>query len=62
MPRNRPIDYPFDIGNQEGAAFTERFYRAVADEAWDENAWRGRSLAEVNRLRMDRSRAGGDAA
>lgn len=56
--RNRPIDYPFDIGNQEGAAFTERFYRTVADEAWEENAWRGRSLAEVNRLRMDRCAPG----
>ena len=56
--RNRPIDYPFDIGNQEGAAFTERFYRTVADEAWDENAWRGRTLAEVNRLRMDRCAPG----
>jgi hypothetical protein len=56
--RNRPIDYPFDIGNQEGAAFTERFYRTVADEPWDENAWRGRTLAEVNRLRMDRCAPG----
>ncbi len=56
--RNRPIDYPFDIGNQEGAAFTERFYRAVADEQWEESAWRGRSLAEVNRLRMDRCAPG----
>lgn len=56
--RNRPIDYPFDIGNQEGAAFTERFYRTIADERWEENAWRGRSLAEVNRLRMDRCAPG----
>ncbi len=56
--RNRPLDYPYDIGNQEGAAFTERFYRTVADEPWEENAWRGRSLAEVNRLRMDRCAPG----
>lgn len=56
--RNRPLDYPYDIGNQEGAAFTDRFYRTVADEAWDENAWRGRSLSEVNRLRMDRCAPG----
>ena len=56
--RNRPLDYPYDIGNQEGAAYTERFYRTVADEVWDENAWRGRSLAEVNRLRLDRCTPG----
>ncbi|MEZ4716576.1 MAG: carboxypeptidase-like regulatory domain-containing protein [Caldilineaceae bacterium] len=57
-PRNRPLDYPFDIGNQEGAAYTERFYRAVADEAWGENAWRGRTLQDVNRLRLSRSNPG----
>lgn len=56
--RNRPLDYPYDIGNQEGAAFTERFYRTVADEQWDENAWRGRSLVEINRLRLDRCSPG----
>jgi len=56
--RNRPLDYPYDIGSQEGAAFTERFYETVANEKWDENAWRGRSLADVNRLRMDRSTPG----
>lgn len=56
--RNRPLDYPYDIGNQEGAAYTERFYRTVAEEVWEENAWRGRSLAEVNRLRLDRCTPG----
>lgn len=55
---NRPLDYPYDIGNQEGAAFTERFYQVLSDESWDENAWRGRSLAEVNRLRLDRCNPG----
>ncbi|MEZ4583306.1 MAG: hypothetical protein R3A10_17005 [Caldilineaceae bacterium] len=29
LPRNRPLDYPFDIGSQEGAAYIT--YRAVAD-------------------------------
>jgi hypothetical protein len=52
--RNRPLDYPYDIGNQEGAAYTERFYRTVADEVWEESAWRGRSLNDINRLRLDR--------
>ncbi len=56
--RNRPLDYPYDIGNQEGAAFTERFYRALAIEEWGEDAWRGRSLADVNRLRYDRRSPG----
>ncbi|MEZ4615697.1 MAG: hypothetical protein R2867_09310 [Caldilineaceae bacterium] len=53
--RNRPLDYPYDIGNQEGAAYTYRFYQALNEEQWAENAWRGRSLDEVNRLRHDRS-------
>jgi hypothetical protein len=56
--RNRPLDYPYDIGSQEGAAFTERFFETVANEKWDENAWRGRTLADVNRLRMDRATPG----
>lgn len=56
--RNRPLDYPYDIGNQEGAAFTERFYRTIAAEPWGEDGWRGRTLAEVNRLRIDRSNPG----
>ncbi|MBK8048403.1 MAG: hypothetical protein IPK16_15575 [Anaerolineales bacterium] len=56
--QNRPLDYPYDIGNQEGAAFTDRFYRAVGGEAWNEDAWRGRNLAEVNRLRYDRRSPG----
>jgi len=56
--RNRPLDYPYDIGNQEGAAFTERFYGVLAAERWTEDAWRGRSLGEVNRLRFDRRSPG----
>jgi len=56
--RNRPLDYPYDIGNQEGAAYTPRFYQALAAEKWGEDAWRGRSLAEVNRLRLERRNPG----
>ena len=59
---NRPLDYPYDIGNQEGAAYTPRFYRAVAEEEWGENAWRGRTLVEVNRLRLNRSNPGATIA
>jgi hypothetical protein len=59
---NRPLDYPYDIGNQEGGAFTERFFRALAGEAWGADAWRGRSLAEVNRLRYDRRNPGATIA
>ncbi|MCB0150808.1 MAG: hypothetical protein KDE01_24550, partial [Caldilineaceae bacterium] len=51
-----------DIGNQEGAAFTERFYRAVAAEPWQADAWRGRTLAEVNRIRYDRRNPGATIA
>ncbi len=60
--RNRPLDYPYDIGNQEGAAFTQRFYQALSNEAWGENAWRGRSLEEVNRLRLSRANPGATIA
>ncbi len=56
--RNRPLDYPYDIGNQEGAAYTYRFYQTIEEESWGENAWRGRSLEEINRLRRDRSNPG----
>jgi len=59
---NRPLDYPYDIGNQEGGAYTERFYRALGAEAWGEDAWRGRSLLEVNRLRYDRRNPGATIA
>ena len=57
--RNRPLDYPYDIGNQEGAAYTQRFYQTIANESWGEDAWRGRSLQEVNRLRLHRCNPGG---
>jgi hypothetical protein len=60
--RNRPLDYPYDIGNQEGAAYTYRFYQVVLNETWDENAWRGRSLEDVNRLRRDRCAPGATIA
>lgn len=60
--QNRPLDYPYDIGNQEGGAFTDRFYRAVAAEPWQSDAWRGRTLAEVNRLRYDRRNPGATVA
>ncbi len=56
--QNRPLDYPYDIGNQEGAAYTPRFYQALAAETWGEDAWRGRSLADVNRLRAERRNPG----
>lgn len=62
FPRNRPLDYPYDIGNQEGAAYTYRFYQVVQNEEWGENAWRGRTLEDVNRLRRDRCAPGATIA
>ena len=56
--RNRPLDYPYDIGNQEGAAYTQRFYETIAAEQWGDDAWRGRTLQEVNRLRLERCNPG----
>lgn len=60
--RNRPLDYPYDIGNQEGAAYTHRFYQVLLDEEWAENPWRGRSLEDINRLRRDRGAPGATVA
>lgn len=60
--RNRPLDYPYDIGNQEGAAYTHRFYQVLLDEEWAENPWRGRSLEDINRLRRDRCAPGATVA
>ena len=48
---NRPPDYPNDALSREGAPLTQRYYLALADEEWEGNAWRERSLADVNRLR-----------
>jgi hypothetical protein len=62
FPRNRPLDYPYDIGNQEGAAYTYRFYQVLLNEEWGEDAWRGRSLEDVNRLRRDRCAPGATIA
>ena len=56
--QNRPMDYPYDIGNQEGAAYTQRFYAAIAAERWQEDSWRGRALSEVNQLRLERANPG----
>jgi hypothetical protein len=60
--RNRPLDYPYDIGNQEGGAYTYRFYQVLANENWGENAWRGRTLEDINRLRRDRCAPGATVA
>jgi len=48
---NRPPDYPADLLHSEDAPFTQSYYLALAEEEWEGDAWRGRSLAEVNRLR-----------
>lgn len=56
--RNRPLDYPYDVGNQEGASYTQRFYQTLAEEEWGEDAWRGRALHEVNKLRLERCNPG----
>ncbi|MBI3958304.1 MAG: carboxypeptidase regulatory-like domain-containing protein [Chloroflexi bacterium] len=48
---NRPPDYPADAVHREGAPLTQSYYLALADEEWEGDAWQGRSLAEVNRLR-----------
>ncbi|MCB0086292.1 MAG: hypothetical protein KDE54_00135, partial [Caldilineaceae bacterium] len=51
--RNRPLDYPYDLGNQEGAAYTQRFYRTLLEEQPNFDPWHGRSLSEINQMRRD---------
>ncbi len=48
---NRPPHYPDDLVHREGAPLTQGFYMTLAEEEWEGDAWQGRSLAEVNRLR-----------
>lgn len=56
--RNHPLDYPYDLGNQEGSPYTQEFYRALANERWDGDAWQDRSLQAINRLRRERCNPG----
>ena len=48
---NRPPDFPADPVHSEGAPLTHNYYLALADEEWEGDAWQGRALVEVNRLR-----------
>ncbi len=55
---NRPLDYPYDIGNQEGSPYTERFFATIASErpAGEQavfDPWHGRSLQAINQLRRE---------
>ncbi len=55
---NHPLDYPYDFGNQEGAPITQAFYDQVRADSWGQDAWAGRTLAQVNRLRADHANPG----
>ena len=48
---NRPPDYPADLLTSEGAPLSQSYYLALAEEAWEGNAWQERPLSDVNRLR-----------
>lgn len=56
--RNRPLDYPYDIGNQEGSSYTERFYQIVANEQFNFDPWHGRNLSQINQLRREYANPG----
>lgn len=49
--QNRPPDFPADPVHRDGAPLTQTYFLALAEETWEGDAWQGRSLAEVNRLR-----------
>lgn len=48
---NRPLNYPHDPGNRDGAPLTQEYYLALAQEGWNADAWQGRDLETINRLR-----------
>lgn len=56
--RNRPLDYPYDTGNQEGTPYTERFYQLIANEQFAFDPWHGRSLIEIDMLRRENANPG----
>ncbi len=58
---NHPLDYPYDAGNQQGAPYTADFYERLAAERWDGDAWRGRSLEQVNDERRRNANPGATA-
>ena len=58
---NHPLDYPYDVGNQTGAAYTQEFYDRLLLEGWDGAAWGGWSLDRVNQERRDHSNPGANA-
>lgn len=58
---NHPLDYPYDNGNQQGAAYTAEFYDRLAGETWDGRAWGSWSLEQVNRERQDHTNPGATA-
>ncbi len=58
---NHPPDYPYDAVNQEGAPVSEEYYRELASEQWDGDAWGGWSLERVNQERRDHSNPGATA-
>ncbi|HEY64671.1 MAG TPA: carboxypeptidase regulatory-like domain-containing protein [Caldilineae bacterium] len=55
---NHPPEYPDDPGNQQGAPYTREFYERIRSEQWGRDAWNGRSLEEVNRLRAEHANPG----
>lgn len=50
---NRPLTYPYDLGHREGTPLTQAYYAALAQEAWAGDAWNGRNLETINRLRRE---------
>lgn len=58
---NHPLDYPYDPGNQHGAPYTAEFYKRLADEKWDGDAWQGWSLERVNAERRRNANPGATA-
>ncbi len=58
---NHPLDYPYDVGNQQGAPYTADFYTRLANEQWGGSAWQDYSLERVNEERARNKNPGATA-
>ncbi len=58
---NHPLDYPYDLVNQEGAPCSRELYDKLALEKWNGNTWEGWTLEQLNQFRRERANPGATA-
>ncbi len=58
---DHPLDYPYDLVNQEGAPCSRELYDKLALEKWKGDAWEGWTLEQLNQFRRERANPGATA-